>query len=116
MKRAILGALLGAGLVAVAVGLGGQRSEVFGQHAATYQPAGAGGELIAIPTPAGDNKAQVLTVIDPRQQTIGVYHVDLSSGKVTLLSVRNIQWDLKMTDFNGVSPLPEEIHRQLQQR
>jgi hypothetical protein len=114
MKRAILGALLGAGLV-VAVGLCGQRGEVFAQHPATYQPTGAGGELIAIPTPAGD-KTQVLTVIDPRQQAIGVYHVDLGSGKITLLSVRNIQWDLKMTEFNGVNPLPQEIRRQLQPR
>jgi hypothetical protein len=115
MKRAILGALLGAGLVAVAVGLCGRRSEVFAQHAAPNQPVVAGGELIAIPTADGD-KAQLLTVIDPRQQAIGVYRVDLGSGRVTLLSVRNIQWDLQMTEFNGVNPLPGEIRSQLKPR
>ncbi len=115
MKRAILGVLLGAGLMAVAVGLCGRRSEVFGQHATPNQPAVAGGDWIAIPTPAGD-KGQLLTVIDPRQQAIGVYQVDVSTGKITLLSVRNIQWDLQMTEFNGVNPLPGEIRSQLKTR
>ena len=58
----------------------------------------------------------MLTVIDPRQQAMGVYRVDLASGRITLLSVRNIQWDLQMTDFNGVNPLPREIRSQLEQR
>ena len=36
--------------MAVAVGLFGQRNEVFAQHAAPY-PAVAGSDLIAMPTP-----------------------------------------------------------------
>jgi hypothetical protein len=115
MKPAALGALLGAGLVIVAAGLFGQRTEVFAQHAAPYQATGSGNDLIALPMPAGD-KSQMLTVIDPRQQAMGVYHVDLSSGKITLLSVRNIRWDLQMIEFNGVNPLPREIRLQLEQR
>ena len=115
MKRAILGTLLGAGLVAAAVGVIDQRSEVFAQRAAPYQPPVSGNELIALPMPAGD-KGQLLTVLDPRQQTIGVYRVDPSSGKIALLSVRNIRWDLQMTEFNGVNPLPREIRLQLEQR
>ena len=115
MKRAILGALLGAGLVVVAVGLGGQRNEAFAQRTATYPPTGAGSDLIAIPTPVGD-KAQMLTVIDPRQQTDGRVSHRLSSGKITLLSVRNIHWDLQMTEFNGVNPLPREIRQNLEPR
>ncbi len=115
MKRAILGALLGAGLVVVTMGLGGPRNEAFAQRTATYPTTGSGSDLIAFPTPAGD-KTQVLTVIDPRQQTIGVYRVDLGNGKITLLSVRNIHWDLQMTEFNGVNPLPREIRQNLEPR
>ena len=115
MKRAILGALLGAGLVAVAVGLGGQRNEVFAQRTATYPATADRAAIDRFPTPAGE-KTQMLTVIDPRQQVMGVYRIDLGSGKITLLSVRNIHWDLQMTEFNGVNPLPREIRQQLEQR
>ena len=58
----------------------------------------------------------MLTVIDPRQQTIGVYSVDHVTGRISLRSVRNIRWDLQMTDFNSDNPLPREIRLQLEQR
>jgi hypothetical protein len=116
MKRAILGALLGAGLVAMAVGLCGQRNEVFAQHVAPSPATAAGGDLIAIPVGPVGERSQMLTVIDPRQRVMSVYHIDGGSGKIALLSVRNIQWDLQMMDFNGVNPLPREIRTQLEQR
>ncbi len=47
MKRAILVALVGVGLVTVAVGLCGQRGEVMAQRMAPYAPAAGGGDLIA---------------------------------------------------------------------
>lgn len=115
MRRAILGAFVGAGLVAVAIGLFDQRSEVLAQRAMPSPALSGSEQLIAVPTPMGD-KGQMLTVIDPRQQTIGVYTVDLPSGKITLRSVRNIRWDLQLTDFNGDNPLPREIRLQLEQR
>jgi hypothetical protein len=114
MKRAVLVVLAGAGLVAVAVGLFGQRGEVLAQRIAAYPQPTAGGELIVVPTPLGE-KGQLLTVIDPRQQTIGVYAID-ATGKVGLRSVRAIRWDLQMTDFNGDNPLPREVRLQLEQR
>jgi hypothetical protein len=62
------------------------------------------------------DKGQMLTVIDPRQQAIGVYHIDLVTGKIALRSIRSIRWDLQMTDFNGENPLPREVRLQLEQR
>jgi hypothetical protein len=116
MKRAALGALVGASLVAVAIGLFGQRGEVFAQRMATSpNPMAGSGDLIAVPSPLGE-KGQLLTVIDPRQQTIGVYSIDLATGKISLRSVRAIRWDLQMTDFNGDNPLPREVRLQLDQR
>jgi hypothetical protein len=119
MKRAILGLLVGAGIVVLAVCLADHRGEVMAQHVAPYaqpspQPIG-GGELIAVPSPVGD-KGQMLTVLDPRQQTMGVYWIEAATGKITLRSVRNIRYDLQMTDFNGENPLPREIRLQLEQR
>jgi hypothetical protein len=112
MRRAILGVLAGVGLTAVALALSGQRGEALAQRVV---PPTAGGELIAVPTPLGD-KGQLLTVIDPRQQVIGVYAIDGPTGKISLRSVRNIHYDLSMIDFNGQRPLPQEIRAQLDQR
>jgi hypothetical protein len=127
MKRAILGLLVGACVVTLAVGLLDRRQEAAAQHPFTQtaysQPApqggspvyGSGGELIAVPTPMGD-KGQLLTVIDPRQQTMGVYSIEAATGKITLRSVRNIRFDLMMMDFNPDNPTPREIRAQLEQR
>ena len=127
MKRAILGLTVGIGVVALAVGLLDRRQEAAAQHPyvqTAYVPSGAqpaapaavsGGELIAVPAPMGD-KGQLLTVIDPRQQTMAVYWIESGTGKITLRSVRNIRFDLMMTDFNGDNPLPREIRLQLEQR
>jgi len=119
MRRAILGLLVGAGVVTLAVGLLDRRGEVMAQHVVSLpQPAPqpiSGGELIAVPSPVGD-KGQMLTVLDPRQQTMGVYWIEAATGKITLRSVRNIRFDLMMTDFNGDNPLPREVRLQLEQR
>jgi hypothetical protein len=114
MNRTVLGALLAIGLVTAAVAVAQQRGEAVPQHAAPPQLAG-GSELIVVPTALGD-KGQVLTVIDPRQRVLSVYHIDLVTGKIVLRSVRNIQWDLQMTYLNNESPLPQEIRSLLEQR
>ena len=125
MNRAILGLLVGAGVAALAVCLLDRHGEAAAQHPylqtaypqAGPQPVNAinGGDLIAVPAPMGE-KGQLLTVLDPRQQTMGVYWIEAGTGKITLRSVRNIRFDLMMTDFNGDNPLPREIRLQLEQR
>ena len=126
MKRVILGLVVGSGVVALVTGLLDRRQDVMAQHPfmqtafaqANPQPGTpvyAGGDLIAVPSPMGE-KGQLLTVLDPRQQTMGVYWIEAATGKITLRSVRNIRFDLMMTDFNGENPLPREIRLQLEQR
>lgn len=115
MKKAVLGALAGAGLVMSAVGALDHRSEVFAQRLAAEHPSGAGNELIAVPGPAGE-KGQLLTVIDPRMRAISVYRIEPTAGKITLCSVRNIHWDLQMSHLNNERPLPQEIRSLLEQR
>lgn len=112
MRATVIGAALGAGLVLALLAATTGRESV-------AQPPGnsssTGGELITLATPLGDDR-QMLTVIDPRSRVIGVYHIESASGEIALKSVREIGWDLQMSEFNGVSPLPREIRSTLDQR
>ncbi len=105
MRHSGLGVLVGAGLVLMALAVFGWRNEAAAQRTGGYEPAG---ELITHISSATENR-QLLTVVDPRLRSIAIYHIDLTTGMVALKSVRNIQGDLMMSDFNGVSPLPREI-------
>ncbi|HZZ73016.1 MAG TPA: hypothetical protein VFE24_12250 [Pirellulales bacterium] len=110
----ILGAVLGLVVLLLLATVGVPRREAFAQRPnlpASNLPSGnvAGGDGLLAFTSAVGEKTQMLTVVDPRQQVVSVYHVDTHSGEITLKSVRNIHWDLQMSEFNGVSPLPREI-------
>ncbi len=52
----------------------------------------------------------VLTVINPQTTTLAVYHFS-EPGEIKLKSVRNFQLDLRLSNFNGGSPTPEEIQK-----
>ncbi len=54
-------------------------------------------------------------MVDPNTRVMAVYHVDGSNGKVSLRSVRNLQWDLLIEEFNGGTPSPREIRTLLNQ-
>lgn len=69
--------------------------------------------LIAFSLDLG-NSGQQVTLIDTRQRVMGVYHIDRTSGEISLKCVRNTHWDLLMDEFNGVSPSPREIRSLLQ--
>ncbi len=109
----MLGTLLGGFLVAVLVGPWNSPQEAFAERPSTVYAA-AGSELIAVPAETADG--QLLTVIDTRQRVMSVYRIETATGKITLLSVRKIQWDLQLTEFNGEAPLPQEIRSLLEQR
>ena len=115
MRAAVLGALVGAGLVLAAVGALDHRNEVFAQRLAPYQEAGWGGELIAVPGPVGE-KGQLLTIIDQKRRVMSVYHIHRATGKIALRSVRNIQWDLQLTYLDNEGLLPQEIQSLLETR
>ena len=63
----------------------------------------------------GDTRQQ-LTVIDPQVHVVSVYHIELATGEISLKSVRNIHWDLQMSEFDGVNPLPREIRSLLENK
>jgi len=115
MRRAMLGALVGVGFVMAAVAVAEQRGDGVVQRAAPPMsaPAVAGSELIVVPTSLGE-KGQMLTIVDPRQRVVCVYHIDLATGKITLKSARKIQWDLQINDLNTEKPLPQEVQAMVQ--
>lgn len=113
MRQAMLGALMGAGIVMFAWGWGSGSVAI---SAGPVNPATSGdAALIALPSAAADH-GQHVTVIDTRLKSMGVYHIDPASGRIKLMSVRNINWDLQMLQLNSESPLPQEIQAMLQQR
>jgi hypothetical protein len=112
MKRVMLGALVVVGFVVAAVAVAQQHGESFPPRAAMPVPAVAGSGIIALSV----GERGLLTVVDPRQRAVCVYHIDPVTGKITLKSARNIQWDLQITDLNNDKPTPQEIQSLLQQR
>lgn len=76
-------------------------------------PLAAAGDLMAFSSETGSGPAQI-TLIDVKARVMCVYHVDRTTGQIELKSVRNVHWDLLMEEFNGVSPLPSEIRKLLE--
>ena len=114
MKTTVLGVALCACVSFLAAATLGRPSEAVAQRGSETT---AGSELITVSAMVGDKgQVQQLTVIDPRTRVMSVYHLELSSGAITLRSVRNITWDLQLREFNGVAPLPQEIRALLEQR
>lgn len=113
MRTMVLGAVLSVVVVSAVVALAGPNGEMPAPR--NVQQVETSGGLIAMSMPAGTER-QVVTVIDPQKRAMSVYHVELSTGEITLKSVRNIQWDLQMMDFNGTTPLPKEIRAVLESK
>jgi hypothetical protein len=98
-----LGTLLVLGLI---VGRGwSETPAVVGGPSVAYQPAS---NLITHVPPA-EGGPQAIVVVDPAQRVLAVYHVDRSTGEITLRSVRNVTWDLQMVEFNSGEPMPQDI-------
>ncbi|NIP70287.1 MAG: hypothetical protein GTO04_14230 [Planctomycetales bacterium] len=106
-----IGVVVAAGVVMLVRGAFPTPPPVFASHAAS---ALADPSLIAVSSSLEDGRQQ-LTVVDPKLRAVAVYHINPANGALTLQSVRNIHWDLQMSQFNGVSPLPQQIRSMLEQ-
>ncbi len=115
MRGTVLGIVLVAGLVVVALGAMPALSQVGPQGPAPGNTAAADDQMIVASTVV-DGQYQQLVVLSPKNMSFAVYHVELSTGSVELRNVRNITWDLQMTHYNGKNPLPSEIQSILEHR
>jgi hypothetical protein len=113
MRHSLMGAVLIAGLVIAATAVRSSFSQPASGAPADFQHRPQSGELITHVT-AAEGGPQVVTVIDPRERVMAVYHVDRASGQITPKSVRNFTWDLQMLEFNSGEPLPQDIRSGLQ--
>ena len=110
MKATVVGAVGGAVIAGLLVLVFGHEQTVLAQRPFGVE---AGSELMALPATI-DGGHQQITVIDPVKRVLAVYQIELTSGTITLKSVRNIFGDLQIDEFNGVSPLPREVRKQLE--
>ncbi|MCE9547773.1 MAG: hypothetical protein K8T25_20060 [Planctomycetia bacterium] len=113
MKGMVLGLVVGAGFAFAAASAAPPALPVYAQSKGS--PAASEKSTVMLSTPLADGSQQLL-VFDPTEQVLCVYHVNAKSGEITLKSIRNIHWDMRMTQFNGVTPLPEEIRSLVEQR
>jgi len=111
MRRSLFGALLGASFGDCGRGWPRQLGTAV-CSADGFACRSGGNELITNVT-ATDGAALTVTVIDPKQRVMAVYHVDRGTGEITPKSVRNLTWDLQMIEFNSGSPLPQDIRNGL---
>ena len=117
MRSTMLGWLFIAALVVVA-GFGEDFARVFAQRPGnSSQPSTSTADsLLSHSVELLDGRQQI-TLIDSRTRAIAVYQVDPRTGALALKSVRNINWDLQMDEFNsGGNPSPKEIRSLLEQR
>ncbi|MDO4629912.1 MAG: hypothetical protein Q4C70_12075 [Planctomycetia bacterium] len=64
-------------------------------------------------TPEG--QVQQVTIIDPTQKVLCVYHINMVSGQIELKSARKIEWDLQLIFLNSKRPLPQDVQAILEQ-
>jgi hypothetical protein len=59
------------------------------------------------------NGTQQIVLVDPERLTIAVYHIDPQKGDIQLKSVRKIDADFALEEFNLSEPSPTTIRKNL---
>ena len=110
MRGWMSGLLLGLVLLVVGVvGLAdGQGPRSMNQDRVSHDRVASSPDLLALSHDGGDGRQQI-TLVDPRQRVMAVYHVERTTGALQLKSVRNLQWDLLIEDYNSGTPAPRDI-------
>jgi len=112
--RSALAAFLLVILAVTALGLSNGSDEALAQK--TSLPPVARSDGVIAFSEKVENKYQQVTVIDPKQRSLCVYHISLADGQIALKSVRNFHWDTQILEWNSANPLPKEIQALLEQR
>jgi len=105
MRGLVSGALIGLALLIVGV-VGFADAQA--PRGAVHDRTASSPDLLALSHDGGDGRQQI-TLVDPRQRTMAVYQIDRASGAIQLKSVRNVQWDLLIEDYNAGTPAPRDI-------
>ena len=114
MRNAVIGLFLGTVLTMLAASGVGSRPAAYGQLADRARGNGAGGELVSFSWDAGSYEQ--VAVLDPQLRALSIYEISRTSGAITLKSVRNVGWDLRLEEFNSTAPTPREIRSLVERR
>lgn len=93
------------------------QSPAFGQRGGQVETSPGNRRWICQMAQAQDSAAHAITVVDPDLGVIAVYHVDKISGDIEMRSVRKIEWDLMLQEYNGckTSLHPAEVRAMVKQ-
>ena len=71
---------------------------------------------VILPPLQGENlpRIQLLTVVDMELKRIAAYHMDMLTGDLKLLTVRDIHEDLMVNQYNALPPLPSALKQERQ--
>lgn len=58
---------------------------------------------------------QQITLIDPIQKVLCVYHINMTTGQIELKSARKVEWDLQLIFLNSRKPLPQDVQAIIEQ-
>ena len=87
-------------------------SQGFTSHAANILPAAVASAGTSIMASAVlPNGIQQIAIYDQPKQTMAVYHIDPSSGDIQLKSVRRLDADFALQEFNLSEPTPSTIRK-----
>ena len=113
MARSFSGFVFGACAAAVLVGVVARAQSE--QHVTPRPVVGASAGLFTHLVSRADRPTQLI-LVDPERLVVSVHHIAAESGEIQLKSVREIQWDLELSEFNTVDPLPEHIRNMVQRQ
>jgi hypothetical protein len=114
MRRAAVGLIAVAGLAMLVMIATQAGRDVQAQIGPAQPAAGRGGDVI--PIAWYTDERSMVAIVDPEQRVMSVYEVDRDSGAISLRSVRNFTWDLRLEEFNSKPPSPREIRAMVERR
>ncbi len=104
-------------ILVVALGLGlvasGWQTNSDAALAAQFSPTATTGLITHV---QDVDKALRVIVIDPTLRVMGVYDVSRETGEIQPKSIRNLNADLQMLEFNSGAPSPAEIQKTLERK
>lgn len=77
-------------------------------------PFGTGGLITHVQELEG--KLLRIVVVDPNHRVMGVYDLGRENGEIKLRSIRNLNADLQMNQYNSEEPSPADIKKMLDQQ
>lgn len=96
--------------------LGGGTSEREAAWAAPIPPGAISSTGLITHVQELDSKLLRVVVIDPAQRVMGVYDIARDTGEIQPKSIRNINADLRMLEFNSGAPSPADIKNSLERQ